>query len=45
MLRQAGFSEVRYRNLLFGAVAVHLATKPSLPQEPGQGKANPVPEG
>ncbi len=34
MLRQAGFVRVRYRNLLFGAVAVHVADKP---QAPGTG--------
>ncbi|GBD29392.1 Ubiquinone/menaquinone biosynthesis C-methyltransferase UbiE [bacterium HR32] len=45
-LRQAGFVRVGYRNLLFGAVAVHVADKPGvLPQEPGLARANSVKTG
>jgi demethylmenaquinone methyltransferase/2-methoxy-6-polyprenyl-1,4-benzoquinol methylase len=39
LLRQAGFVRVRYRNLLFGAVAVHVADKPeALGTGPGGGE-------
>ncbi len=42
VLRKAGFSGVRYRNLLLGAVAIHVGEKPASPQERGGGGANRV---
>ncbi len=40
LLRQAGFVGVQYRNLLFGAVAVHAADKPVAAKERGSERAN-----